>query len=118
MPLLVCQTCPRYDARATGRFGPQLADALAKVAERRAEQLIAIRNVQCLGGCPQEGVVAMDAPGKTRVRFAGLDETDAEAIHAAAVAYGASATGTPGDWEIPEPLVDRLSSTTFKRCSR
>lgn len=66
MTLLICRTCPRYDMRATGTFGAVMSAAVAASG-------VAVRGVQCLGGCPEHGVVAVDGPGKTRVRFTGLD---------------------------------------------
>jgi predicted metal-binding protein len=118
MTLLICRTCPRYDPRATGEFGRRLTAALAQVAENEPDNPIAIRNVQCLGGCPDDGVVAVDAPGKARVRFTGLDESDAKAVYAAALAHDACLTGAPEDWEIPAELADRISSVTLKRTPR
>jgi len=117
MTLLICRTCPRYDPRATGEFGRRLTAALAQVAENEPDNPIAIRNVQCLGGCPDDGVVAVDAPQKARVRFTGLDESDAKAVYAAALAHDACAPGAPGDWEIPAELAGRISSVTLKRTS-
>jgi predicted metal-binding protein len=114
MTLLICRTCPRYDPRATGQFGRRLTAALAQIADNEPDNPVAVRNVQCLGGCPDDGVVAVDGPGKTRVRFTGLDETDAKAVHAAALAHDACTTGAPEDWEIPAELADRISSVTRK----
>src|SRR4051794_33226206 len=110
MTLLICRTCPRYDPRATGQFGRRLTAALAQIADNEPDNPVAVRNVQCLGGCPDDGVVAVDGPGKTRVRFTGLDETDAKAVHAAALAHDACTTGAPEDWEIPAALSDPISS--------
>ena len=118
MTLLICRTCPRYDPRATGQFGRRLTAALAQIADDEPENPIAVRNVQCLGGCPDDGVVAVDGPGKTRVRFTGLDETDAKAVHAAALAHDACTTGAPEDWQIPAELADRISSVTLKRAAQ
>ncbi|MGK5113529.1 MULTISPECIES: DUF1636 family protein [unclassified Geodermatophilus] len=115
MTLLICRTCPRYDPRATGDFGRRLTAAIAQVADNEPGTTVAIRNVQCLGGCPDEGVVAVDGPQKARVRFTGLDESDAKAVFAAAAAHDACPTGAPDDWEIPAELADRISSVTLKR---
>ena len=112
MTLLVCRTCPRYDTRCTGDFGRAMTVA---IAENAAGDGIALRNMQCLGGCPEDGVVAVDGPGKARVRFNGLAATDAETVIKAAAAHDACLTGAPDDWEIPTELVDRLSSVTYKR---
>src|SRR4051812_145886 len=118
MTLLICRTCPRYDPRATGEFGRRLTTALVQITEDEPDSSVAVRNVQCLGGCPDGGVVAVDGPGKARVRFTGLDETDAKTVHAAALAHDACATGAPEDWEIPAELADRISSVTRKRTPR
>ncbi|WP_433556998.1 DUF1636 family protein [Pseudonocardia xinjiangensis] len=112
MTLLICRTCPRYDSRATGDFGRALAEA---IADHPAGSLVAVRNVQCLGGCPDHGVAAVDGPGKARVRFSGLDAGDAAAVIAAAAAHDSCASGAPGDWEVPAELADRISSVTPKR---
>jgi predicted metal-binding protein len=110
MTLLICRTCPRYDCRSTGQFGRELAAAITAVGTD-----VPVRNVQCLGGCPDDGVVAVDGPGLTRVRFTGLTSDDAPAIIKAALAHQASATGDPGDWAVPEELTSRISSITTKR---
>ncbi|TCK20679.1 DUF1636 family protein [Pseudonocardia endophytica] len=109
MPLLVCQTCPRYDPVHTGSFGRGLDAALV------AHPDVRVRRVQCLGGCPDDGVVAVDGIGKARVRFTGLSPDDADAIVVAARAHSGSVSGAPDDWEIPSALTDRLSAVTYKR---
>jgi len=106
--LLICRTCPRYDMRATGTFGAVMSAAVAASG-------VAVRGVQCLGGCPEHGVVAVDGPGKTRVRFTGLDVGDADAVVRAARAHDASASGSPGDWVVPVELMERISAVTYKR---
>lgn len=108
MTLLVCRTCPRYDTRASGEFGRRLFRALAGSG-------VAVRGVPCLGGCPEDGVVALDGPGKARVRFTRLGEGDAAAVLAAAAAHEASPTGAPAEWQVPEELAGRLGSVTLKR---
>ena len=110
MTLLICRTCPRYDRRATGQFSRDLAAAIH--ADGRD---IPARNVQCLGGCPDNSVIAVDGPGMTRVRFTGITSDDAPAIINATLAHQASSTGNPGDWLIPAELTSRISSVTAKR---
>jgi predicted metal-binding protein len=110
MTLLICRTCPRYDRRATGQFARDLTAAI-----RAGGRDVHIRNVQCLGGCPDHSVVAVDGPGLTRVRFTGVTSDDAPAIINAALAHQASGTGDPGDWLIPVELTSRISSITTKR---
>ena len=62
-----------------------------------------------------DGVAAVDGPGKARVRFSRLDAGHAAAVIAAAAAHDACASGTPGDWQVPAELADRISSVTPKR---
>lgn len=112
MPLLICRTCPRYDPARSGEFGRDLDTALAT---HPGAGDLRIRHVQCLGGCPEHGVVAVDGIGKARVRFNGLTGDDADAIVDAARAHAGCGTGAPDDWEIPAELADRLSTVTYKR---
>lgn len=114
MTLLICRTCPRYDTRTSGEFGRALAAAVAAAAGGTG---VAVRNVQCLGGCPDDGVAAVDGPGRARVRFTRLAVSDATALLSAAAAHAASPSGVPTDWEVPAELVDRISSVTHKRAS-
>jgi predicted metal-binding protein len=112
MTLLICRTCPRYDPTASGDFGRALT---AAIAGNPLGDKVNIRNVQCLGGCPAAGVIAVDGPGKARVRFTGLDVDDTDAILDAVTAHDACPTGVPDEWEIPIELADRISSVTRKR---
>ncbi|MCE0762641.1 DUF1636 family protein [Pseudonocardia kujensis] len=112
MPLLICRTCPRYDPAGSGRFGRALTEALR---EDPAAEAVPVRSVQCLGGCPDDGVAAVDGPGKARVRFTGLDAGHAGALVAAAQAHAGSRSGTPEDWDVPAELRERISSVTPKR---
>ena len=110
--LLVCRTCPRYDADASGGFARRL---LAAIANLPGAAVVPIRGVACLGGCPDDGVVALAGHGKARVRFTRLSEADADAVVRAAEAHGDCPTGTPGDWEVPAELIGRLGSVTPTR---
>ncbi|WP_433781236.1 DUF1636 family protein [Actinomycetospora sp. CA-101289] len=110
MPLLVCRTCPRDEADS-GSFGHRLDAALAAARSRG----VRVRHVPCVGGCPHAGNVALDGPGKPRVRFSFLTTDDAGDLLDATVAYDASSTGTPGDWDVPAPLAGRLTAVTPKR---
>jgi predicted metal-binding protein len=110
MTVLICRTCPRYDPRTSGEFGRAMAAAIAAHTAS-----VAVRGVQCLGGCPEDGVVAVDGPGKARVRFNGLNPGHAEAVIKAAAAHDACLTGAPEDWEIPAELAGRISAVTRKR---
>lgn len=107
MTLLVCRTCPRYDAATTGDFHRELSE-LGLADE------VALRHVKCLGACPDAGAAAVESPGKARVRFSGLDPNDAGALVAAARAFDQSVTGLPGEWTVPASLRDRISSVRAK----
>ena len=107
MSLLICRTCPRYDPPRSGRFGRDLTAAV--------QAQVHVRHVQCLGGCPDHGVAAVDGPGKARVRFTGLDAGHADALVAAARAHEASGSGEPGDWTVPAELAERIGAVTLKR---
>ena len=113
MTLLVCSTCPRYDHHRTGQFGRALKQAVSQDARN-----IPLRSVACLGGCPHDGVVALDGPGMSRVRFTHLTPRDAPAVIAATLAHAASPTGDPDEWTIPLQIADKLSSVTTKRGPR
>ncbi|MFW0796762.1 hypothetical protein AAFP30_23350 [Gordonia sp. CPCC 205515] len=115
MPLLICRTCPRYDLPASGTFRHELDDVFARDG---AVEPGAVRHVLCLGGCPEDGVAALDAPGKARVRFTKLTGADAPALAAATRDYDASDTGAPDDWDVPAELRDRISTVTTKRQAR
>ena len=110
--LLICRTCPRYDPVATGDFGRAL---IAAITADPAGAGVPVRNVQCLGGCPDHGVAAVDGAGKARVRFSGLDEGHVPALLEAAAAYEACPSGAPEEWEVPAELAGRISSVTRKR---
>ncbi len=56
---------------------------------------IQIRAVACLGGCPDDGVIAVDV--------------------CATIADEASTSGDLADWQVPLQLKDRISSITQKR---
>jgi predicted metal-binding protein len=109
VPLLICRTCPR-DEPGSGSFGLALDAAVADRADG-----VRVRHVPCLGGCPHAGNVALDGPGKPRVRFSRITPDDADVVLDAARRYDASADGAPGDWEVPSALAERLTATTPKR---
>jgi predicted metal-binding protein len=112
MTLLICRTCPRYDTADNGEFRRAVD---AEIARNPAADPRTVRHVQCLGGCPEDGVAAVDGPGKTRVRFNGLHAGHADALIKAAQAHAASPTGAPDEWDIPTELADKVSSVTYKR---
>ena len=112
MTLLVCRTCPRYDTPNNGEFRRALD---ARIAQNPAADPRTVRHVQCLGGCPEDGVAAVDGPGRARVRFNGLTADDADALVQAAQAHAACPTGAPDEWDIPTELADKVSSVTYKR---
>jgi predicted metal-binding protein len=101
MTLLICRTCPRYDTADNGEFRRAVD---AEIARNAAADPRTVRHVQCLGGCPEDGVAAVDGPGKTRVRFNGLHAGHADALIRAPRAHAASPTGAPDEWDIPAEL--------------
>ncbi len=114
MALLVCRTCPRYDRRRSGEFGRRLTSALTALV-RDGSSDVAVRGVLCLGGCPRNGVAAIDGPGKARVRFTSLTEDDAADLLAAAAAHDRCASGEPSELDLADGLRGRISSVTVKR---
>jgi predicted metal-binding protein len=114
MTVLICNTCPRYDLPRNGEFARAFTAAVRDLGAVGG-RTVTIRNVQCLGGCPNHGVVALDDPGKARVRFTGLTDDHAAALTCAASSYDTSDTGHPDNWTVPEPLTTHLSSITAKR---
>ena len=117
MALLVCRTCPRYDRRRTGEFGRRLTSAITALV-RSGSSDVAVRGVLCLGGCPRNGVAAIDGPGKARVRFSNLTEDDAADLLAAAAAHARCASGEPAELDLSDPLRRRISSVTVKRLAQ
>lgn len=56
---------------------------------------MSVRQVACGAGCPNPGSVALDAVGKTRIRFSGLTTEDAPALADATLRHDASTHGNP-----------------------
>src|SRR4029078_5968138 len=98
MTLLICRTCPRYDTPNNREFRRALD---AQIAQTPAADPRTVRHVQCLGGCPEDGVAAVDGPGNARVRFNGLSADDADALVHAAQAHADCPTGGPDEWDTP-----------------
>lgn len=92
MALLVCTTCPREDPPHRGEWA-----RLVESTWRRAGA--GVRHVACLGGCPAPGVVALDGPGKTRIRFGGLTVDDLTELVQISRAYDST------DFPEPETVV-------------
>lgn len=106
MTLLVCRTCPRYQSD-TGSFLQNAEHALAASG-------IDYRVVQCVGGCNHPGNIALDAPGKARVRISGLTSEHFDAILTATTAHHRSATGIPDEWQLPDELAGHITAVTPK----
>ncbi|WP_277454093.1 hypothetical protein [Janibacter sp. DB-40] len=119
MTVLVCTTCPRYDAVTGGSFVGRFTAACERVGADGGSAPT-LRRVQCLGGCPRAGVVAIDGSQKARIRFTGLisvnDDIVAELCRFAA-AHEHSATGHPNEVGVPVRLTPHLSSITCKRAT-
>jgi len=108
--IFVCITCDRY-ARAhdgTPTPGQLLAAAVKRIAAVEGN-VIAVRAVECLNGCPHPCTAALRAPGKAVIRFNGLNEADAPALLEAAGAYAKSNSGEIPLNALPSPLQGKVS---------
>ena len=71
--------------------------------------------MECLGGCPSPCAVALDAPGKWRVRLTRLTPDHGADILSAAAAYLHLPDGYLTDNELPAALRGRISARSPKR---
>ena len=120
MTILICTTCPRYEAATRGTFVDRFVTACERVGAAGGAAPT-LRRVSCLGGCPRAGVAAVDGPQKARVRFTGLADANDDVVADLArfaEAHERSTTGEPAEVEVPDSLAPHLSSVTRKRGSR
>lgn len=114
--LFLCATCSRYSPARIGELsrGEQLITAV-KGAALKVGVNVTVRSVECLNSCPNSCAAALRAQGKTLLRFARLDISDATALVNVAVQYMQSATGDIPSTELPEQLrgklVDRIDTS-------
>lgn len=109
--LLICRTCPR-DQPSSGEPSVLLAQQMLRTCEQLG---VAVLRVNCLGACRQPFSIALDSPGKLRLRFSGLGPTtDTASIETLIAGYRQSATGDPASFEIPAALRPALSAVSPK----
>ncbi len=116
--LLICRTCPRYLPTPAGQptDGVRLAAAMRRMLKEQAAPAgLEVRAVNCLAGCRNPCNVALDGPGRYRLRFSRLAETDLPALLAVARRYAASPDGNLPDEAIEDGLADRLTARSPAR---
>ena len=103
--IFICTTCNRYAPPAPDEMSPglRLAQAMKRMAAA-AGRNVAVRMVECLNTCPQPCAAALREPGKTVIRFGGLEAEDAPALLAVAEAYGETRGGDLPERAMPERL--------------
>lgn len=108
--LAICRTCPR-DTAQSGAFGVELK---ARIRDSLDNKKISILMVQCLGSCRSPCAVALDGPGKARIRFSSLTVEDAGALVQAALRYEQSDAANPSPQTLPVALQARISAIAPK----
>lgn len=113
--IVICRTCPRYVARRPDEpsEGTRLGMAAKALAERNEGPPVML--VNCLSGCYYPCNAAIDAPGKTRLRFSRLTVGDLADLVAVARLHAASPDGEIALENLPESLRDRLSARSPAR---
>jgi len=108
--IFVCITCDRYACSHDGKPTPgqRLAAAVKRIAAVEGN-VIAVRAVECLNGCPHPCTAALRAPGKAVIRFNGLNEEDAPALLEVAATYAKSNSGEIAPESLPPPLQGKVS---------
>jgi predicted metal-binding protein len=108
--VLICRTCPR-NRNESGAFGIILAEGIRAALRERGVRVLM---VTCLGSCKQPGAVALDSPGKERLRFSGLSAVDIEPLIGAVDVYQAASSGRMDIDKFPTSLRSRLSAVSPK----
>ena len=117
--ILVCRTCPRFEPPPPpgeigrgARLARGIRDAVGALAEPAP---FTIRVVNCLNGCKNPCNVALDGPGKYRLRFSRLEVEDAATVIEAARHFADHADGNMADDQLPAPLRARLTARSPSR---
>ena len=120
--ILVCRTCPRYEPPPppgeAGRGSRLSVDIKQLVAALSEQDRLTVRVVNCLAGCKNPCNVALDGPGKYRLRFSRLEVADAGLMIEVAMAYANQADGNLADDQLPESLRRRLTARSPVRIGR
>ncbi len=116
---MVCRTCPRYEPPPppgeAGR-GSRLSVAIKQLVAALSDQdRLTVRLVNCLAGCKNPCNVALDGPGKYRLRFSRLEVADAGLMIEAAMTYARHADGNLADDQLPDLLRPRLTARSPAR---
>ncbi len=117
--ILVCRTCPRYEPApppgVAGRGSRLSVDIKQLVWALSDQDRLTVRVVNCLAGCKNPCNVALDGPGKYRLRFSRLEVADAGLMIEAAMTYARHADGNLADDELPDLLRPRLTARSPAR---
>jgi predicted metal-binding protein len=116
--ILICRTCPRYDPNPRGltTAGTELGQAVRQaLLLADTLELLEVRAVNCLAGCKNPCNVALDADGKTRLRFSRIQPEHIDAIVAAARTHSLSRDGDLPDRELAKDLRARLTARSPPR---
>lgn len=108
--IFVCMTCSRYSPPNTGE--ETKGEAMCKAVREAIASIgvdATLRTVECLNGCPKPCTAALRTPGKSMLRFSGLEPEDAEALVEAAETHAKSVSGLLADEDIPERLRSKVS---------
>ena len=108
--LIICRTCPR----GTDESGSACAALAARMKDVLRDHAVVIRRVNCLGACTQPCAIALDAPGKFRLRFSDLRLADAGELECVIRQYCSSENGSLPTESLPPGLRSRLSALSPK----
>ncbi len=107
--VLICRTCPRYEAAPRGAPTAGRRLGLDGKAMGRVRGT-SVRAVNCLAGCKHPCNAAIEAPGKLRLRFSRLTPDDLDALFAVVEIHAASVDGDIGEADLPAALRDKLTA--------
>ena len=108
--ILVCVSCDRH-ARSP-RSGQAAGLALAEALAALTGDLLEVRQVACLNGCPQPCNVALRGAGKPTLRFSQVVVEDGAALVEFARAYWALEAGADAASVLPAGLRAKLTQNT------
>lgn len=113
--IFVCITCNRYAAPPAGEASPGLR--LAQAVRAAAGDMLPVRTVECLNGCPHPCTAALREPGKVVMRFSGLAPEDAPALVEVATRYAESTDGDLPPETLPVSLRGKLTGRVTIRAA-